>query len=156
MPYVGRGRGADAGNPAGLRNVGLAYHNGWGVTKDQLEAALWLRKAADAGDAEAMSATRRVVSEWLGVYLKSLWNRRAGRARVPMPGTSEAMKRSRHSLRARARSSQGRSRGQYGGTGEVRAWATSLAMRNLGWMYQRVIRRREERGGGRGVVSEEC
>jgi TPR repeat protein len=37
-----------------MRNLGLLYENGLGVTKDAAEAARWYQKAADAGDALGM------------------------------------------------------------------------------------------------------
>ena len=37
-------------------NLGLAYANGRGVLKDDSEAAKWIRKAAEQGNAEAIYA----------------------------------------------------------------------------------------------------
>jgi TPR repeat protein len=41
---------ADQGNVDGMYFVGMFYHNGYGVTRDQAEAYKWFRKAADLND----------------------------------------------------------------------------------------------------------
>ena len=46
---------ADAGNPAGMNNLGYAYDQGRGVTQDHAEAVRWYRKAADAGNPSGMN-----------------------------------------------------------------------------------------------------
>jgi TPR repeat protein len=41
---------ADNGNAEGQYFVGLIYHNGFGVKRDQVKAAKWFEKAAQQGD----------------------------------------------------------------------------------------------------------
>ena len=44
---------AEEGNAAAQNNLGLMYHNGWGVPQDYKEAARLYRLAAEQGDAKA-------------------------------------------------------------------------------------------------------
>ena len=44
---------AEEGNAAAQNNLGLMYHNGWGVPQDYKEAARLYRLAAEQGDADA-------------------------------------------------------------------------------------------------------
>jgi TPR repeat protein len=46
---------AEEGNAAAQNNLGLMYHNGWGVPQDYKEAARLYRLAAEQGDADAQS-----------------------------------------------------------------------------------------------------
>jgi TPR repeat protein len=41
---------ADAGNPAGMTNIGSFYLHGLGVPADREQATEWYRKAAALGD----------------------------------------------------------------------------------------------------------
>ena len=41
------------GNPEDQLELGLHYHEGWGVRQDDVQAAIWYRKAADQGLARA-------------------------------------------------------------------------------------------------------
>ena len=44
---------ADQGNIEGQYFLGLFYHNGFGVKRDQAEAVKWFQKAAQQGDARS-------------------------------------------------------------------------------------------------------
>ena len=44
---------AEEGNAAAQNNLGLMYHNGWGVPQDYKEAVNWYRLAAEQGNAAA-------------------------------------------------------------------------------------------------------
>ena len=44
---------AEEGNAVAQNNLGLMYHNGWGVPQDYKEAARLYRLAAEQGDADA-------------------------------------------------------------------------------------------------------
>jgi TPR repeat protein len=44
---------ADQGNVEGQYFLGLFYHNGFGVKRDQAEAVKWFQKAAQQGDARS-------------------------------------------------------------------------------------------------------
>ena len=44
---------AERGDPVAQFNLGVCYHNGEGVAKDQVQAVKWFRKAADQGRASA-------------------------------------------------------------------------------------------------------
>ena len=47
-------RGADHGDVPSMRNLGISYFNGYGVTQDYAKAREWYEKAADKGHADAM------------------------------------------------------------------------------------------------------
>jgi hypothetical protein len=47
-------KAADAGDSAGMLNLGAMYYLGNGVLEDYAIAAYWYRKAADAGNVDAM------------------------------------------------------------------------------------------------------
>jgi TPR repeat protein len=47
-------RGADHGDAVSMRNLGVIYENGYGVTQDHAKAREWFQKAADKGEAGAM------------------------------------------------------------------------------------------------------
>ena len=42
---------AERGNTTAMNDIGLMYHNGQGVTKNEVESAKWYRKAAELGNA---------------------------------------------------------------------------------------------------------
>lgn len=44
---------AERGDADAQFNLGLCYYNGWGVSKNYVEAARWFRKSADQGYAKA-------------------------------------------------------------------------------------------------------
>ena len=44
---------AEEGNAVAQNNLGLMYHNGWGVPQDDKEAVYWYKLAAEQGDAKA-------------------------------------------------------------------------------------------------------
>jgi len=44
---------AEAGDAVSQFNLGVLYHNGQGVSRDDKKAAEWLHKAADQGDSDA-------------------------------------------------------------------------------------------------------
>ena len=44
---------AKGGDPEDQLELGLHYHEGWGVRQDDVQAAIWYRKAADQGVARA-------------------------------------------------------------------------------------------------------
>ena len=46
-------KAAEQGDAKAQYNLGIAYYNGEGVAKDQVEAVKWWRKAAEQGDAQA-------------------------------------------------------------------------------------------------------
>jgi uncharacterized protein len=48
------------GDPAAQFNLGLMYEKGQGVTRDTTRAALWYRKSADQGFAEAQNNLGRL------------------------------------------------------------------------------------------------
>ena len=45
-------KAANNGNPRGYGYVGVGYLNGYGTNQNIQEAIVWLKKAADEGDAE--------------------------------------------------------------------------------------------------------
>jgi TPR repeat protein len=53
-------RAAEAGHATAMRELGLRYRTGNGAPKDESVADTWLRKAAGAGDAEALFLTGSV------------------------------------------------------------------------------------------------
>jgi TPR repeat protein len=48
-------RAADLGNANAMENIGMLYHTGRGIIRDDAEALRWWRKAADLGGANAMN-----------------------------------------------------------------------------------------------------
>jgi hypothetical protein len=46
---------AEKGDPSAQYNLGVMYHNGRGVEKDEVEAFKWYQKAAEQGDADAQN-----------------------------------------------------------------------------------------------------
>jgi TPR repeat protein len=48
------------GLPKAQHNIGMLYHNGWGVPKDRVEAVAWYLKAADLGYAESRKSLREM------------------------------------------------------------------------------------------------
>jgi len=60
-------KAADAGDARGMTALGLMYHNGTGVTKDEAEAVRWYRKAADAGHASGMTNLGLMYHDGTGV-----------------------------------------------------------------------------------------
>ena len=46
---------AEAGNAASQNNLGFLYRKGFGLGKDEREAARWYRRAADQGLVDAMT-----------------------------------------------------------------------------------------------------
>ena len=46
-------RSCDSGNATGCARLGLVYRNGWGVPKDDAQAAVYYRKGCDGGDHHA-------------------------------------------------------------------------------------------------------
>ena len=46
---------AEEGNAVAQNNLGLMYHNGWGVPQDDKEAVYWYRLAVEQGYANAQS-----------------------------------------------------------------------------------------------------
>jgi TPR repeat protein len=48
-------RGADHADQTSMRNLGIAYRNGWGVAQDYGKAREWYEKAANKGDTPAMT-----------------------------------------------------------------------------------------------------
>ncbi len=47
---------ADQGNARAQRLLGMMYNAGWGVPKDDAEAAKWFRRAANQGDGDAQAS----------------------------------------------------------------------------------------------------
>ncbi len=47
-------KAAEAGDPAGMNDLGDMYLNGIGVEKDYAQAFSWFRKAAEAGNPDGM------------------------------------------------------------------------------------------------------
>ena len=60
-------KAADAGHAVAMNNIGVLYHNGWGVSQDYTEAMRWYRKAADAGIDTAMYNIGWLYHKGLGV-----------------------------------------------------------------------------------------
>jgi eukaryotic-like serine/threonine-protein kinase len=60
-------KAAAAGNGEAMRNLGLLYQNGQGVSQDLAEAMKWYSKAADAGNMVAMYNIGRLYQTGLGV-----------------------------------------------------------------------------------------
>ena len=52
--------GANIGDTTSMRNLALAYQNGFGVPKDYAKAREWFEKAAAKGDADAKMALERL------------------------------------------------------------------------------------------------
>lgn len=81
---------ADLGNAGAMRNVGLMYDAGQGVTTDYAEAVRWFRMAADRGDADGMLALGLRYSKGQGLpqdYSEAMrWYRKAAEL-----GNSSAM-----------------------------------------------------------------
>jgi TPR repeat protein len=59
--------GADHGNTGAMRNLGVAFHFGFGVAQDYAKARAWYEKAADKGDANAMTGLGWLYSNGQGV-----------------------------------------------------------------------------------------
>ncbi len=51
--FAGFKKLAEQGGAAAQYNLGVIYHNGQGVPKDEQQAVVWYRKAAEQGDADA-------------------------------------------------------------------------------------------------------
>ncbi len=72
---------AEAGDAIAQFNIGLMFRNGKGVERDDAEAALWYRRAADQGDQDAQFNLAYMYDEGLGVPLDDAeairWYRRA-------------------------------------------------------------------------------
>ena len=60
-------RGADHGDVPSMRNLGISYFNGYGVTQDYAKAREWYEKAADKGDASAMGNLGLIYAHGQGV-----------------------------------------------------------------------------------------
>ena len=58
---------AEKGDAPAQFNLGLSYANGLGVTKDEVEAVKWYRKAAEKGNAEAQLNLGVMYANGLGV-----------------------------------------------------------------------------------------
>ena len=58
---------AEQGNADAQNNLGLMYHKGWGVTKDNAEAAKWLRLASAQGIVSAHFLLARLYHTGAGV-----------------------------------------------------------------------------------------
>ena len=58
---------AEKGDVIAQHNLGLMYDNGRGVTKDEVEAVKWYRKAADQGFAKAQFNLGNMYDNGLGV-----------------------------------------------------------------------------------------
>lgn len=58
---------AEKGDTRAQRNLGLAYMDGRGVTKDAKEAASWFRKAAEKGDVGSQNNLGVMYSSGQGV-----------------------------------------------------------------------------------------
>lgn len=53
-------KAADAGDAAGMFNLGIMYEDGRGMPRDDAQALSWFRKAADAGNQNAVQALKRL------------------------------------------------------------------------------------------------
>ena len=60
-------RGADHGDVPSMRNLGISYFNGYGVTQDYAKAREWYEKAAANGNATAMLNLGQLYEEGWGV-----------------------------------------------------------------------------------------
>jgi hypothetical protein len=72
---------AEQGDPVAMRNVGLAYHDGDAVKKDDKQAFAWFEKAAEKGEARAQYNLALCYAEGQGVERDRakgvMWYRRA-------------------------------------------------------------------------------
>jgi len=72
---------AEQGDASSQFKLGIMYHNGRGVPKDNAEAAKWYRKAAEQGDAQAQFNLGQMYREGKGVlqdYAEAVkWYRKA-------------------------------------------------------------------------------
>jgi TPR repeat protein len=77
-------KAAEAGNAAGMANLGWMYQNGWGVDQDYKEAVIWYRKAAGTGYADGMYNLGTMYENGYGVeknYNQAVsWYRKAAEA----------------------------------------------------------------------------
>jgi TPR repeat protein len=67
-------RGADHGDKTSMRNLGVAYRDGWGVAQDYAKARQWYEKAVDKGEARAMADLGELYASGDGVaqdYVKA-------------------------------------------------------------------------------------
>ena len=56
-------RAADKGDAFGERQMGILFANGWGVPKDEREAARWFAKSAARGDEASITNLRELAAE---------------------------------------------------------------------------------------------
>lgn len=71
-------QGATAGNAYDQLNLGAAYDNGIGVTRDIDKALYWYQKAAEQGVAEAQfNLAHLMVSEEMSAVVAAEWMRKA-------------------------------------------------------------------------------
>jgi len=71
-------QGAAAGNSYDQLNLGAAYDNGIGVTRDIDKALYWYQKAAEQGVAEAQfNLAHLMVSEEMSAVVAAEWMRKA-------------------------------------------------------------------------------
>ena len=54
---------ANAGNAGAQFNLGVMYDRGLGVPQDDVEAASWYRKAANAGDLDAKNRLKKLYDD---------------------------------------------------------------------------------------------
>jgi TPR repeat protein len=64
-------RAADAGDPAGQRQIGLCFLNGWGLKAEPERARTWLRRASASGDKLASAKLRELSRPIFGRILSS-------------------------------------------------------------------------------------
>ena len=60
-------KGAAAGSPDAMYNIGFAYYSGQGVAKDYQQAMAWYLKSANAGFPLAMEQIAYLYTDGLGV-----------------------------------------------------------------------------------------
>ena len=74
---------AKKGNAFAQYNIGVMYANGFGVTKNEVEAVTWYRKAAEQGDADAQANLGLMYENGRGVkqdYKKAMkWYKKSSR-----------------------------------------------------------------------------
>ena len=62
----------ETGNTEGMYNLAMMYQEGYGTAEDPREAFIWYRKAALAGDADAMYMTGWCIENMYGTESEAL------------------------------------------------------------------------------------
>ena len=80
-------RGADHGDASSMRNLGVSYNNGLGVTQDYAKAREWYEKAAAKGVRERHGRPRRAFTSTVRAWRRTTPRRASGTRRPPPRAT---------------------------------------------------------------------